>query len=214
MTHDDFKQQMSCKTYFMNVGYPDLRQALRRRGWLETDNINEPVDLKFTYALADIGFSDNTKVPDTTLINHCKAEGCMTCKTQLIDTLNEGQKFWASWLADASGEAKISIKDYEVNGIDSFFPKSFAISKVDEQLKFFEEKAFIQAETYLKLFKNDFEKDKRPFCVKQTKWIKEKIVLCADLIQRKVDQNIVDDVLNKKGGSKKFKGIKLKNHEF
>ena len=65
----------------MNVGYPDLRQALRRRGWLETDDINEPVDLKFTYALADIGLSTDNKVNDTTIINHCKAEGCMTCKT-------------------------------------------------------------------------------------------------------------------------------------
>ena len=81
---DMSKSDMRCKTYYMNVGYHDLRKALRRRGWLETDNINEPTDLKFTYALADLRwavYTDKNQTPDTTLINHCKAEGCMTCKT-------------------------------------------------------------------------------------------------------------------------------------
>jgi len=64
-----------------------------------------------------------------TIVNHCKGEGCITCKTSLIQTLAEGQEFWASWLADKdTGMVDVGIQDFGIGGIDAFFPKSFVIS--------------------------------------------------------------------------------------
>ena len=56
------------------------------------------------------------------MVNHCRGEGSLTSKTALIETLSEGQKFWATWM-----NGDIGIPDYSIGGIDSFFPKSFVI---------------------------------------------------------------------------------------
>jgi len=71
----------------MSLGYPDLRAALLRRGWIESHNkMDDTVDLKFTPSSSDIEFH---KLKPDTWINHCRAEGSMTCKTALIETLTE-----------------------------------------------------------------------------------------------------------------------------
>ena len=54
----------------------------------------------------------------------------MTSKTKLINTLNEGQRYWATWFAErGTGNVNLSIRGYETGGVDSFFPKSFALNK-------------------------------------------------------------------------------------
>lgn len=74
---------------------------------------------------------DYHKLANGALINHCRAEGCLTCKTSLIETLTEAQHYWASWLTDKeTGIANISMKNFERAGVDAFFPKSFIISNV------------------------------------------------------------------------------------
>ena len=71
----------------MNAGYSDLRAALLRRGWIESGNKqDDTVDLKFTFSGSDI---DYYKLSEGTLINHCRADGSMTCKTSLIETLSD-----------------------------------------------------------------------------------------------------------------------------
>lgn len=139
----------------MNVGYPDLRVALLRRGWKESlDKYDESVDLKFAFSHTDI---DYHKLKKGCFINHCRAEGSMTCKTSLIETLTESQTFWTSWLTPESTEVStISIPGYEKHGIDSFFPKSFVISNIHDQALFFEEMVFNTCEAYLKLYINAF----------------------------------------------------------
>ena len=82
----------------MNVGYPDLRQSLLKRGWIEIIVKNDDnVDLKFSFSHTNI---DYHKLPKTAMINHCRGEASMTCKTGLIETLTENQNFWATWLAN------------------------------------------------------------------------------------------------------------------
>jgi len=140
----------------MGVGYPDLKAALLRRGWIETlDKESEKVDLKFTFSHSDINYQ---RLKSGALVNHCRAEGSLTCKTSLIETLSESQAYWASWLAK-SGVAEIKLKGYSEGGIDSFFPKSFIISNINEQGLFFEEMVFNTCESYIKLFLAAFAKE-------------------------------------------------------
>lgn len=115
----------------MNVGYPDLRFSLLKRGWIEVlDKNNDDVNLKFSFTHTNI---DYHRLPKTAMVNHCWGEASMTCKTGLIETLTENFPYWASWLADEStGEAKINIKDYSIGGVDSFFPKCFIISNMQD----------------------------------------------------------------------------------
>jgi hypothetical protein len=71
----------------MNVGYPDFRNALLKRGWVETqDKYNDCVDLKFAFSHTDI---DYHKLKNGAMFNHCRAEGSMTSKTALMTTLAE-----------------------------------------------------------------------------------------------------------------------------
>lgn len=81
-----------------------------KRGWLESSTkSDETVDLKFTLCHTDINLQLSKGI-----INHCRGENSLTAKTMLIDTLNENQTFWASWLADLeTGEAKISLTGYD-----------------------------------------------------------------------------------------------------
>jgi hypothetical protein len=65
--------------------------------------------------------------------NHCRGEKCLTCKTDLIATLSESQKYYASWLASPeTGEADISIKHFSEHGVDSFFPRCFVITRIGQ----------------------------------------------------------------------------------
>lgn len=116
------------KIFCMNVGYPDFRNALISRGWVEThDKYDDKVDLKFAFSHTDI---DYLKLKTGAFFNHCRAEGSMTSKTALMTTLAESQHYWATWLTNQEGHAEIAIPGYEKFGIDSFFPKSFVVTNI------------------------------------------------------------------------------------
>ena len=57
------------------------------------------------------------------MINHNRGEACLTCKTDLVETLSDAQSYWTSWLTNEDGVAKIAIPGFETAGIDAFFPK-------------------------------------------------------------------------------------------
>ena len=76
------------KTFYMNVGYPNFRNALISRGWVETQDINDHnVDLKFAFLSKDI---DKNLLKSGSMFNHCRSEGSMTSKAALMTTLVEG----------------------------------------------------------------------------------------------------------------------------
>ena len=107
------------------MGYPDLRKALLKRGWYEIfDKNNDDVHLKFALSSSEI--TQNT-LRGKAMVNHCRGEGSLTSKTALIETLTESQRYWATWMKD-----EITIRDYSIAGIDSFFPKSFVITNIVE----------------------------------------------------------------------------------
>lgn len=120
-----------------------------RRGWEEAANKNDDtVDIKFTLSHSDI---NHQRMKKGAIINHCRGEGSLTCKTLLIETLTECQEFWASWLFDKeTGQSSISIRDFDQGGIDAFFPKQFVISNLQDQGNFYQEMLMIQVESGLK----------------------------------------------------------------
>ena len=166
------------KRFFMNAGYNDFKKALLRRGWQECrDKYDDTVDLKFTLGHNDI---NHQRLKPGAIINHNRGEACMTCKTALIETLSEAQGFWASWLTDETGIAKLAIEGFDVAGIDSFFPRQYIISQLDGQAQFFEDMVFQASEAFLKLFVKAFEKDDK--YTKSPQFPKEKLVVCSNLI--------------------------------
>lgn len=140
----------------------------------------------------------------------------MTCKTSLIETLTESQRFWTSWLTPESTEVStISIPEFEKHGIDSFFPKSFVISNIHDQAMFFEETVFNTCECYLKNFIQFFERDDKFLERNNGYFKKEKLVVCTSLIMRKLTSKNVDQILDqsKKEGERCYKGIHLTQSE-
>lgn len=228
------------KRFFMEINYSDLSDALIRRGWVPCGNevSDHQLSLKFSLTSAHI---DYYKLPKDALINHCRGESAITCKTQLIDTLTENFHFWASWFADKNtGVSDIKIRDYSVAGVDSFFPKCFVLSNLADQGNFFAEMVFIAAESYLKLFIREYEKGnlhlmynctssntalsqdgannspKKPSPPRMS-FIKEKLVVCSNLVLRRLKEKQIDARLEQKQGADKvINGLELnmKEHNF
>ena len=115
------------------------------------------------------------------MFNHCRAEGSMTSKTALIATLAENQNFWANWLTNKEGEAEISIPGFDKHGVDSFFPKSFVVTNIQDQCLFFEEMVLNSCEAYLKIYIKAFEKQDK-FRNTQGVFVREKLVVVCNLI--------------------------------
>lgn len=146
------------RRFYMGINYPDLRRALISRGWVETQNRNdEYLDLKFT--MQNDGVLFQGKAMRNVFSNHCRGEKCMTCKTDLIETMTESQRYWATWLADQeTGEADVRIKHYAEHGVEAFFPRCYIISHVMGQALFFEDLIYTQCESYVKLYIKAFDK--------------------------------------------------------
>ena len=102
-----------------------------RRGWVESrSRHDEMLDLKFS--MQNDGVLFNGKAMKNTIINHCRGEKCITCKTDLIETLADQHHMCQTWFADtATGVSNISIDDFSEHGVDSYFPKCFIISNTE-----------------------------------------------------------------------------------
>lgn len=89
-------RKVKVKRFIITIAYPDLRNSLLARGWVEEADKNSlDFDLKFTLNSQDIIFSALQKGQ---IINHNRGEGNMTCKSMLVESLNETPHYWLSWL--------------------------------------------------------------------------------------------------------------------
>lgn len=90
-------KQEATKRYSVNAGYKDLGRALARRGWLEcppndrymrlgSGQQDEGLDLQFTLASGD---TSQRRLKEGAITNHNRGEACLTCKTDLLETLGE-----------------------------------------------------------------------------------------------------------------------------
>ena len=68
------------KKFQMGIAYPDLAEALIRRGWMPCgrETGDNHLHLKFVLSSSQI---DYHKISKDASINHCRGEACITCKT-------------------------------------------------------------------------------------------------------------------------------------
>ena len=70
---------------------------------------------------------------------------------------------------------------------------------------------FLASESFLKLFVKAFEKDGN--YTKSAQFPKEKLVVCSNLVKRKLLSRLVDDALEGKGDKSSYTGLGLAGHE-
>lgn len=73
------------KVFIIKGKYPDLRNALEERGWVEnTDKKSTFYDLKWTTKISDLNFAI---IKPNQIINHFDNNACLTSKYGLIKSL-------------------------------------------------------------------------------------------------------------------------------
>ena len=193
------------KTFSMQIAYPDLKRALLRRGWTETNDKDYHFNLKFTLTSSDIVFHALRKQQ---IVNHNRGDANITCKSGLIETLTESCPYWISWLSSGwQGEKEGKGIQNLKFGVDSFFPRSFVLTGGRDFHMFQVEYTLIQAESYVKTFLEKWRKRDPQATSFVSDLVKEKLVLSMYLIRKKVRD--VDGLLEEK--KKSYKGVEVSN---
>ncbi|CEM06450.1 unnamed protein product [Vitrella brassicaformis CCMP3155] len=123
--------QPDTKVFICLGGYPDIKRALWRRGWVEnSDPESDFWDLKWTLKARDI---DHTKLEDHQIVNHFSRNTEITTKIGLLRNLRS-----LIWFEDVD--------------IDTFFPRCFDLSDPAEMQDFVDEYKTCKAMAILKLY--------------------------------------------------------------
>lgn len=118
-----------CKVFIVKGKYPDLKNALLERGWVENEDKHSMLyDLKWTTKISDVNFE--TLRPHQ-LVNHFNNNACLTSKYGIIKSLR-------------------SIMFLESIDIDRFFPKAFDMSDLQDFENFLEVYKWVYATSLLK----------------------------------------------------------------
>lgn len=119
------------KIFIVVGGYSTLKKALLERGWFENSERNSPIfDLKFAIKQSDVCSTD---LQDFQIVNHFLKNNLITTKVGLTNSLKN-----LIWWNNVD--------------IDSFFPKSFDLTEMQEQEDFKNEFRFLKAECIVKNF--------------------------------------------------------------
>jgi tubulin monoglycylase TTLL3/8 len=119
------------KVFICSGGYPDIKKALKSRGWVENKDANSPCfDFKWTLKSKDI---DHNAINDNQLVNHFNKATSITTKVGLCNNLKN--LIW-----------------YNNIDIDTFFPGCFDLAVSEEFDDFIEEFKALKAESYVKIF--------------------------------------------------------------
>lgn len=123
------KIQSPEKLYIIIGGYEDLKEALKKRGWVE--NLNPQsifFDFKWTLKIKDIEY---TKLKDHQIVNHFEKNGCLTSKVGLCRNLK-------------------NLIGSEQTDIYEFYPRCYDLEDSNEFEDFIEEFKFTKAEGIIK----------------------------------------------------------------
>jgi hypothetical protein len=151
------------KVFICFTGYPDMRKALLNRGWHENhDQDSLFFDFKCSLSSKNI---EHDKVEKIQILNHFENSGEITRKVRLSYNLRN-----LKWFRDIN--------------IDTFFPRSYDISEMNDFEDFVENFKITKAESILKDYYYDIRN------------IDEKILtLCIEIFNRKF-VDIDDDLDN------------------
>lgn len=119
----------SAKIFIIIGGYPDLRNALLARGWIENpDRDSNQFNLKWTLKKADLNF---LALPSNQYVNHFEKNTSITTKNGLCRNLKN--LIW-----------------FHQENIDEFYPRCFDLNDFNEFDDFVEDFKFSEAEKVLK----------------------------------------------------------------
>ena len=119
------------KVFICSGGYPDIKKALKKRGWIENKDSNSNCfDLKWTLKSKDI---DHNTLSDNQLVNHFPKACAITTKVGLTHNLQN-----LIWFNNVD--------------IDTFYPRCFDLAVSEELDDFVEEFKAMKAESYVKTF--------------------------------------------------------------
>lgn len=151
------------KVFICFIGYPDMRKALLNRGWHENlDQDSLLFDFKCSLSSKNI---DHDKVEKFQVLNHFENSGEITRKVRLCYNLRN-----LKWVRDIN--------------IDTFFPRCYDVSEMNDFEDFVEDFKITKAESILKDYYYDIRN------------IDEKILRsCIEIFHRKF-VDIDDDLDN------------------
>ena len=126
-----YKLEDDTKVFICTGGYPDIKKALKRRGWVENKDSSSPCfDLKWVLKSKDI---DHNTLNDRQLVNHFNKAAAITTKVGLCHNLKN-----LIWFNNVD--------------IDTFYPLCFDLALQEELDDFTQEFKAIKAECQVKLF--------------------------------------------------------------
>jgi len=126
-----YKVDESVKVFICTGGYPDIKRALKKRGWVENKDASSPCfDLKWVLKSKDI---DHNTLSDTQLVNHFNKAAAITTKVGLCHNLKN-----LIWFNNVD--------------IDTFYPRCFDLAMQEDLDDFVQEFKAVKAEAYVKVF--------------------------------------------------------------
>ena len=106
------------KVFICSKEYPDIKNALLNRGWLQNDEVKSPFfDLKWCLKSSDI---EHSKLIKNQIVNRFEKTGSLTRKSGLCRNLRN-----LVWFRSVN--------------IDTFYPKCFDLSEINDFNDFIEE---------------------------------------------------------------------------
>jgi tubulin monoglycylase TTLL3/8 len=176
--HNDFNQRQKenpgGKVYIIIGGYPDLRNALESRGWIENpDPYSKQFNLKWALKKIDINYD---QLSTNQLVNHFEKNTTVTTKVGLARNIRNN--IW-----------------YQNDDIDEYFPKCYDLNDVAEFDDFVEEFKFSQAVAILK--QSVDPKINTKLFAANSKLFKVKLCVALDICQRRIRpfDNLVEDLM-------------------
>jgi len=125
------KLEENIKVFIIMGGYPDIKKALKRRGWVENKQKRSPCfDFKWTLKVKHIEFPE---LQDFQIVNHFEKNTLITTKAGLCRNLRN-----LIWYSNVD--------------IDTFYPRCFDLADPAELADFCEEFKTVKAECILKDF--------------------------------------------------------------
>lgn len=158
VTLEDWKKrnriETDTKVFICSTGYPDMRKALLSRGWEENQD-HESLFFDFKCSLSTRNI-EHDKLEKYQVVNHFENSGEITRKGRLCVNLRN-----LKWFRDIN--------------IDTFFPRCYDISEINDFDDFIEDFKITKAESILKEYYHDYRN------------IPEKILLtCIHIFERKL----------------------------
>jgi tubulin monoglycylase TTLL3/8 len=126
-----FKVDDESKIFICTGGYPDIKKALKKRGWIQNKDPSSPCfDFKWVLKSKDI---DHNQLNDNQLVNHFNKAAAITTKVGLCHNLKN-----LIWFNNVD--------------IDTFYPRCFDLAIQEELEDFIQEFKAVKAESYVKIF--------------------------------------------------------------